>query len=321
MASTHAVVLLVLGLASVVCADTEEGELQKWPLLPHQEEMVLAADVQSAVKFYLITDAQPDGVRVDLDREALLAEGFNASRPSVVIVHGYGHDIRADLFAKVAGAYLQADYPTNVLGVDWGELCPKPKYIAARSRVAAVGARVADLLDLLLSSGLGSADRLHLVGHSLGAHVVGNAAKRTRVARITGLDPAQPLFFNSSADRLGASDADLVDVVHTCVGLLGYRRPLGHVDFYPNGGTISQPGCGIVKDRLGSCSHLRSYELFAESIVNPEAFPATQCGSLKDALRSKCSAPGTANMGQTLRFTEPGLYSLQTRGSSPFSLG
>ncbi|KAE8752641.1 hypothetical protein FOCC_FOCC000763 [Frankliniella occidentalis] len=238
MASTHAVVLLVLGLASVVCADTEEGELQKWPLLPHQEEMVLAADVQSAVKFYLITDAQPDGVRVDLDREALLAEGFNASRPSVVIVHGYGHDIRADLFAKVAGAYLQADYPTNVLGVDWGELCPKPKYIAARSRVAAVGARVADLLDLLLSSGLGSADRLHLVGHSLGAHVVGNAAKRTRVARITG-----------------------------------------------------------------SCSHLRSYELFAESIVNPEAFPATQCGSLKDALRSKCSAPGTANMGQTLRFT------------------
>ena len=42
--------------------------------------------------------------------------------------------------------------------------------------------------------------RLQLVGHSLGAHLVGFLAKRVqklglgRVARITALDPARPLF-------------------------------------------------------------------------------------------------------------------------------
>ena len=42
--------------------------------------------------------------------------------------------------------------------------------------------------------------RLHLVGHSLGAHLVGFLGKRVqglglgKVARITALDPARPLF-------------------------------------------------------------------------------------------------------------------------------
>ena len=43
--------------------------------------------------------------------------------------------------------------------------------------------------------------RLHLVGHSLGAHLVGFLAKQVqglglgKVARITALDPARPLFW------------------------------------------------------------------------------------------------------------------------------
>ncbi|KAK3929437.1 Inactive pancreatic lipase-related protein 1 [Frankliniella fusca] len=185
MASIRAVVVFVLSLASAGCANTGSEELSRWPLI-QQQKQTLTADIQSGVKFYLITAAQPGGARVELDKDALLAEGFNASRSSVVIVHGYGHDIQSDLFEKLAGAYLLNNYTVNILGVDWGELCPKPAYITARRRVAAVGARVADLLDLLVSSGLSTPARLHLIGHSLGAHVVGNAAKRTHVARVTG---------------------------------------------------------------------------------------------------------------------------------------
>lgn len=64
---------------------------------------------------------------------------------------------------------------------------------------------------------------LHLVGHSLGAHICGFAAKelkkrqnRWTVQRITALDPAQPCFRNvDSSIQLHQTDAPLVDVIHT----------------------------------------------------------------------------------------------------------
>ena len=45
-----------------------------------------------------------------------------------------------------------------------------------------------------------SLDKIHMVGHSLGGHVLGFAGKKLRlsnhdkIGRITGLDPAEPLF-------------------------------------------------------------------------------------------------------------------------------
>ena len=60
-----------------------------------------------------------------------------------------------------------------------------------------------------------------------------------------GLDPAGPFFTKvSSAYRLDASDARYVDVIHTNAGVAGTNRRVGHIDIYPNGGTI-QPGCLI----------------------------------------------------------------------------
>jgi len=59
------------------------------------------------------------------------------------------------------------------------------------------------------------------------------------------LDSAFPLFANEGPDgRLDVGDAILVDTIHTCSGFLGLREPYGHVDFYPNKGTMPQPGCG-----------------------------------------------------------------------------
>lgn len=43
--------------------------------------------------------------------------------------------------------------------------------------------------------------------------------------------------------HLDITDAQFVDVIHTAGGTFGYVKPIGHVDFYPNGGKAPQPGC------------------------------------------------------------------------------
>jgi len=44
-------------------------------------------------------------------------------------------------------------------------------------------------------------------------------------------------------ERLDKEDATFVDVIHTETGIQGISEPIGHVDFYPNNGKSSQPGC------------------------------------------------------------------------------
>lgn len=64
-----------------------------------------------------------------------------------------------------------------------------------------------------------------------------------RMFYIPGLDPAGPFFVREIKGRLDPSDAKFVDVIHTAAGTVGYKAPCGTVDFYPNGGSIPQPGC------------------------------------------------------------------------------
>lgn len=111
-----------------------------------------------------------------------------------------------------------------------------------------------------------SAEDFHLIGHSLGCHLAGYAGSFTKsgqVGRITGLDPAIIGFeWSGPESRLDASDAVFVDIIHTAAGSLGFRNPLGHADFYPNGGFI-QPGCGtnLIDQRKHLSIYLITYPL------------------------------------------------------------
>lgn len=55
----------------------------------------------------------------------------------------------------------------------------------------------------------------------------------------------------SKDEKLDASDANFVDVIHTNALLQGKIERCGHVDFYMNGG-VMQPGC------FGTGSSIRS---------------------------------------------------------------
>merc|ERR1712203_833062 len=104
---------------------------------------------------------------------------------------GYGQDF-APVFLEVG------DY--NVFSIDWGEL-EDIYYPTAAIRTTAVGRHAAKLVELMVEAGSALAN-VHLVGHSLGAHVVGF------------LDPAKPFFeFANETGRIDKGDADFVDII------------------------------------------------------------------------------------------------------------
>ena len=176
-------------------------------------------------------------------------------------------------------------------------------------------------VELILASG-GSRFDIHLVGHSLGAHVVGFIAKKVqdmglgKLPRVTGLDPAYPFFELAGAEgRIDKSDADFVQIIHTNSGFLwdgclSFMEPLGHVDFYPGGGD-HQPGCtdicfidcidyDIIDLLKGACSHNRANKYFEESIHGlggSDQFVGRRCDSWENFQAGLCCDNPTALMG------------------------
>ena len=166
-------------------------------------------------------------------------------------------------------------------------------------------------------------DNIHLIGHSLGAHIVGAAGRyfemktNMTIPRITGLDPAKPCFNEGeSLSGLLRGDADFIDVIHSNSGVLGKRDPMGDIDFYPGGLSPLPPGCITTV-----CAHLRSWEYYAETIFpgNEQNFIGTRCSSLTRLREGKC--PGKqVPMGYAVRTTAKGNYFLEVRPNSPYGV-
>lgn len=85
-------------------------------------------------------------------------------------------------------------------------------------------------------------ENIHVMGHSLGAHIAGSVGRSFELEtgkllkRVTGLDPANPCFNEGEGlHGLQRGDAEFIDVIHTNNNVLGKEVPVGDVDFYPNG--------------------------------------------------------------------------------------
>lgn len=165
-----------------------------------------------------------------------------------MLIHGWMAAEGIGGIRAIREAYFQERRNINLITVDWEDMAGNYYYFESARRTMDVGKSVAELLDFMHSNMSLSLDRVHLVGHSLGAHTAGYAGanvKSGRIRRITGLDPAGPSFYlKGPENRLDPTDAEFVDVIHTAVGSAGHYKNLGHIDFYPNGG-IYQPGCGM----------------------------------------------------------------------------
>lgn len=88
------------------------------------------------------------------------------------------------------------------------------------------------------------------------------------------------------------NDAGYVQVIHTDRGRLGIENRVGHIDFYPNGGS-RHPGCGIetfsAKTQYNSmrCYHARAWHFYQQTVRDPTSMPAVRCDSWDDFLDNK----------------------------------
>jgi len=280
----------------------------------------LKIDISDFVKFCLFTiDNFQDYQKIDpMDVSTLRNSHFNANKPTIFVVHGYMNNVDSEVIQGIKNSFMEVS-DVNFIGVDWSLIAINLIYTVAADETGNVGRYLAQFADFLVENGAKKED-FHFIGHSLGAHVVGIAGanmKSGKIPRITGLDPARPDFENATPDeRIDASDADFVDCIHTTAGGLGLEGPLCTVDFYPNGGLNPQPGCPWID--FGSCSHSRSHEYFAESILPNHQFPAFSCPKIPEDGPVDCNSTSFF-MGQPATPQMKGIYYSSTQDAYPYA--
>ncbi|PAA54812.1 hypothetical protein BOX15_Mlig016265g1, partial [Macrostomum lignano] len=285
------------------------------------------------------------------NRDSVRKSNFRSSVPTKIIIHGFTDNGNSDWNKAMKVALLNAgDY--NVIQLDWSQGNGYP-YTLATANTRVIGALVAQFIVWLESNFGANRENFHLIGHSLGAHVSGYAGERLstgskKLGRITGMDPAGPYFeYTHPEVRLDPTDARFVDAIHTdgdstlsiikLSGGFGLMQPVGHVDFYPNGGK-SQPNCneppsdsvsGIIGGTVWrmTCSHNRVRAMMISTIANPRRnYVAYPCASYEDFKAGRCRTCGTtgcASMGMRAAEWRPNgrvnvKMFLDTAGTEPF---
>ncbi|XP_041978199.1 phospholipase A1-like [Aricia agestis] len=188
-----------------------------------------------------------------------------------------------------------------------------------------IGKALAEMLITLMENGV-SPKNMHLIGHSLGAHISGNTGnifyEKTgqKIARITGLDPAGPCFYDSKY-HLKSGSADFVDAYHCNAYQLGTDKNIADVNFYVNDG-VSQPKCGappipdITLSSMASlCSHMACQNFFFLTVSQPNLFPAYKCDSYKNFQNGGCRSDKTV-AGYSTPDDVRGVYYTSTGGQA-----
>lgn len=110
-------------------------------------------------------------------------DGFLDDVPIKVLIHGYIASRYHTSIEPIKKAYLSAGN-VNLMIVDWSQASYQ-MYDVSRGLTSHVAIRVAKILDEFIMGNNVDSGLIHLVGHSLGAHIAGNIGRNmnSRVGR------------------------------------------------------------------------------------------------------------------------------------------
>ncbi|XP_041988289.1 phospholipase A1-like [Aricia agestis] len=294
----------------------------------------------SQVQIRCYKDSRSNYTAITLENPGKLLNSscFDYELPTLCYTFGYRGKVDGPATTAVVNAYLKYK-KRNVLLLDWeeeadgGALGIKLGYVfKAVPNAKHIGGRLGSALIKLAKSGLNMTN-VHLMGHSLGAHLMAHAGRFTRargyaVSRITGLDPARVLFegIPTLQKGLDRTCAKFVDIIHTNPGNYGSEKSTGTADFWPNYGNHGlQPGCPEGSFDMFSqedlCSHNRAWQFFIETLFAPTSFPAVSADTYEEFVEMDGRANFTAYMGELVSTKAKGNYYLTTNAQEPFGMG
>eukprot|EP00095_Tigriopus_kingsejongensis_P009489 maker-scaffold661_size154698-snap-gene-0.19 protein:Tk09489 transcript:maker-scaffold661_size154698-snap-gene-0.19-mRNA-1 annotation:"pancreatic triacylglycerol lipase-like" len=279
---------------------------------------------EDKVKFYIWTTdnlSVEDLIHPCSMMHDLSSSHFKAGQPIKILIHGFSDNGKTGWVTGFKDKFLKAD-DVNVISIDWSEwagtsIFSYPSAVLNTKRTANA-AKV--LVNSLVDIGASMED-IHVIGFSLGAHVAGYLGQKVKgqLQRVTGLDPAAPMF-RLSNNRINRRSAQFVDIIHTSGGFTSLEEPLGHADFYPNSGVHPQPGCENDTSLDHKCSHFRAFKFYEESIGSNGAFSSKACRNWMDFQYNKCDPDHASRLGDGARGGKHGKFYLRTNPEPPYSI-
>ncbi|XP_017492588.1 PREDICTED: vitellogenin-1-like isoform X2 [Rhagoletis zephyria] len=244
-------------------------------------------------------------------------EDFDPQKQTVIFSTGWTTTVNNERHDALSKAYnCRGD--TNYLALDVGDYI-NTLYVWSAENTDTIGRYVAEGIQRLES--VIDIGNLHIMGHSLGAQIMGSAARYYRdltgntLPYVTGIDPALPCFNEGEVlTVISSSDAEFVDIIHTNPGVNGQVLSFGHVDFYVGGKFPIQDACNDPQ-----CSHEIVWKYYTESVYpnNVDDFLATRCSSLNSLQEGKCRG-NVSPMGYAVPHDIRGRYILEVNAEKPY---